>query len=49
MGSGSSGLYFGTRGGSQPYALSYSVTPQMLEEDKKDPIYMVLRRQSLMI
>ena len=37
MGSGSSGLYSGTRGASQPYADSYHVVPKMLKVDKKNP------------
>lgn len=37
MGSGNSGLYSGTRGGSQPYADSYHVVPKMLKMDKKNP------------
>lgn len=36
MGSGSSGSYHGTRGGSQPYADSYQVYPPALKADKKD-------------
>lgn len=37
MGSGSSGIYSGTGGGSQPYAESYHVVNDMLSSDKKDP------------
>lgn len=37
MGSGSSGSYTGTRGGSQPYAEKYHVVSKALAEDKKDP------------
>ena len=37
MGSGSSGLYFGTRSGSQPYKQLYRVVPEMLKKDKQDP------------
>lgn len=37
MGSGSSGLYNGTSGGSQPYAETYHVYPQAFATDKKDP------------
>ena len=37
MGSGSSGVYAGTSGGSQPYAEKYSVYGEMLKIDKKDP------------
>ena len=37
MGSGSSGLYYGTRGGSQPYQKFYHVVPEMLKKDKQDP------------
>ena len=37
MGSGRSGLYFGTSGSSQPYAPSYHVVKSMLEHDKEDP------------
>lgn len=37
MGSGSSGNYSGTRGGSQPYAETYNVYPSALNSDKKDP------------
>lgn len=29
--------FFGRRAGSQPYASSYRVVPEMLREDKKDP------------
>ena len=36
MGSGSSGSYHGTKGGSQPYADSYHVVPSALNADKKD-------------
>ncbi|MCR5098973.1 MAG: hypothetical protein K6B14_08495 [Lachnospiraceae bacterium] len=36
MGSGYGNAYSGTRGGSQPYAASYKVVPQMLNIDKKD-------------
>ena len=36
MGSGSSGLYSGTNGGSQPYAASYHVVGKELRKDKKD-------------
>lgn len=36
MGSGYGNAYSGTRGGSQPYAASYNVVPQMLNIDKKD-------------
>ncbi len=36
MGSGSGNGYSGTRGGSQPYAASYDVVPQMLNKDKGD-------------
>ena len=35
MGSGSSGVY-GNGGGSQPYAPTYHVVPEMLEKDKAD-------------
>ena len=37
MGSGTSGSYNGTKGGSQPYASSYEVYPSALKADKKDP------------
>lgn len=37
MGSGSSSIYAGTGGGSQPYAEQYSVYGKMLAIDKKDP------------
>ncbi|MBR4444579.1 MAG: hypothetical protein IKQ27_00185 [Lachnospiraceae bacterium] len=37
MGSGSSNIYSGTGGGSQPYAEKYSVYSKMLSIDKKDP------------
>lgn len=37
MGSGISGSYSGTILKSQSYASSYSVTPDLLENDKKDP------------
>lgn len=37
MGSGYSGNYNGTKGGSQPYADSYHVYPSALNADKKDP------------
>ena len=37
MGSGSSGNYSGTKGGSQPYAESYHVVKGALASDKKDP------------
>ena len=37
MGSGSSGLYSGTGGGSQPYAETYHVYPKEMNKDKKDP------------
>ena len=37
MGSGSSGNYHGTRGGSQPYAESYHVVPKEMSKDKRDP------------
>lgn len=37
MGSSHSGLYSGTRGGSQPYAEKYPVIPSALAQDKKDP------------
>jgi len=37
MGSGSSGLYYGTRGSSQPYQSFYTVVPEMLKKDKQDP------------
>ena len=37
MGTGRSGAYSGTRGGSQPYAESYHVVDEMLRQDKKDP------------
>ena len=37
MGSGSSGSYSGTGGGSQPYAESYHVVSKELNKDKKDP------------
>ena len=37
MGSGSSGLYYATRGSSQPYQKFYSVVPEMLKKDKQDP------------
>ena len=37
MGSGSSGNYFGTKGGSQPYAPYYHVVKQELSKDKKNP------------
>ena len=36
MGSGSSGPYGGGSTGSQPYAPSYHVVPDMLANDKKD-------------
>ena len=36
MGSGSSGLYYGTREGSQPYQKFYHVVPEMLKKDKQD-------------
>jgi len=36
MGSGSSGLYSGTGGGSQPYAETYHVYPKEMNKDKKD-------------
>ena len=36
MGSGSSGSYTGTSGGSQPYAETYSVVDAELSKDKKD-------------
>lgn len=37
MGSGSSGNYSGTKGGSQPYAESYHVVQSAMNADKKDP------------
>lgn len=37
MGSGSSGNYHGTKGGSQPFADSYHVVSGALTADKKDP------------
>ncbi len=37
MGSGSSGRYSGTHGGSQPYSDTYSVYSKMLDIDMKDP------------
>lgn len=37
MGSGSSDIYSGTGGGSQPYAESYHVVGAMRDVDKKDP------------
>ncbi len=37
MGSGSSGSYYGTKGGSQAYAERYHVYPSALKSDKKDP------------
>ena len=37
MGSGSSGIYAGTGGGSQPYADSYHVVGAMRDVDKRDP------------
>ena len=37
MGTGRSGGYSGTRGGSQPYAETYHVVDEMLRQDKKDP------------
>lgn len=37
MGSGSSGLYYATRGSSQPSQKFYSVVPEMLKKDKQDP------------
>ena len=37
MGSGISGSYSGTKGGSQPYADTYSVVKEELNKDKKDP------------
>lgn len=39
MGSGSSGSYSGTSGGSQPYAPSYHVEPKMLRDDVKNGTY----------
>ena len=36
MGSGNSGLYSGTGGGSQPYAETYHVVKEELNKDKKD-------------
>lgn len=39
MGSGSSGLYSGTKGASQPYALSYHVTSDMLQYDKDRGVF----------
>ena len=37
MGSGSGGNYSGTGGGSQPYADTYKVVADQLQNDKKDP------------
>ena len=37
MGTGISGRYSKTKGGSQPYADIYHVVREMLEKDKKDP------------
>ena len=37
MGAGISGRHSGTRGGSQPYAETYSVVPEMKNADKKNP------------
>ena len=37
MGSGINGAYAGTRGGSQPYAETYHVVPEMMNKDKEDP------------
>ena len=39
MGSGISDIYTGTNGGSQPYAPSYQVTPDMLQYDKNRGVY----------
>lgn len=39
MGSGVSGLYAGTRGASQPYALLYHVLPNMKERDIQGGIF----------
>lgn len=36
MGSENGGLYFGTKGGSQPYKELYEVVPDMLSLDKQD-------------
>uniref|UniRef100_A0A7C9JD95 Uncharacterized protein n=1 Tax=Muribaculaceae bacterium Z82 TaxID=2304548 RepID=A0A7C9JD95_9BACT len=36
MGSGTSGLYAGTAGSSQPYAESYGVVPEMHKRDRDD-------------
>ena len=37
MGSGSRYSYSGTSSGSQPYAETYNVVPEVLNKDKKDP------------
>ena len=37
MGSGSGGNYSGTGGSSQPYADTYKVVANQLQNDKKDP------------
>ena len=39
MGGGNKGLYSGTRGSSQPYALTYEVMPDMREKDIQEGIY----------
>lgn len=49
MGSGSSGLYYATRGSSQPYQKFYSVVPEMLKRINRIQIFILAKMDILRI